>query len=166
MQPCTFSDIEALYSECGDDDSGQKMRNVEYRWIEPKICNDKDPKSVALLQSGKIKCRKCGRGEYSEAGTEICKYCPDGTYQDQDRHQDANQVSKCTACPKGTAAAKALEFEDFEVVPPQFTKQCSAVSALGADPDIAQKTESCDHLYGWRPSQEKTKLVSVRAFMW
>jgi ribosomal protein L37E len=80
MDACTYSDIEAKYSQCGDDGSGKKMRNVEYSWIQPKICNDKDAQSVQLLESGKIKCRKCGRGEFSEAETENCKYCPDGTY--------------------------------------------------------------------------------------
>lgn len=43
MEPCTYADIQASYTEC---DPSDNMRLVEYAWIEPKICDDKAKNAV------------------------------------------------------------------------------------------------------------------------
>jgi len=50
-------------------------------------------------------CRPCGAGRYSsEAGTEVCSYCPVGKYTDRNSvGQNDIQVTSCTDCPKNMA---------------------------------------------------------------
>ena len=112
MEACQSFDIETLFGEC--DDSNQ--RTIEYRWIQPQLCNDKDPKSVSLPSNKTALCRRCNQGQYFDQLIKRCTFCPDGQYQPIDYHknQSAPMPNQCLTCGKGVAAVKVLAYDDFE----------------------------------------------------
>eukprot|EP00347_Sterkiella_histriomuscorum_P014373 403361116 len=157
QKPCTIEDIETVYSS---DCDKNKQRTVLYSWIQPKTCNEKDPKSVQLPANQNLPCRNCGKGQYENSTTQKCQYCPAGFYQETDFHKTLNTsvAHECKQCEKGYAAPKILEYDDFESIPSIFSKECSLLGDQGSQDH--SRLNLCDTIYGWRPTKLKDRLIS------
>jgi hypothetical protein len=84
--PCTTNDYEAYYTPC----VSPGVRTLEYRWIEPLICDNtsvplpttQPNQPCALCNPGTIRntndftCTPCPDGQWSSLGATSCGVCP------------------------------------------------------------------------------------------
>ncbi|PIK52994.1 hypothetical protein BSL78_10103 [Apostichopus japonicus] len=126
--PCKEQDYYKRYdySKC---QMGKKTQ-VEYKWIEPVICEYGIAGAVPRPSSTEEDCPSCNPGmQLSKDGH--CEFCKDGQFSDG--------KDPCKACPALTIPKKMMKYLTWKELPPYMTTSC-----LNNDED-----SNCDRDSGW-----------------
>ncbi|XP_059150434.1 endosome/lysosome-associated apoptosis and autophagy regulator family member 2-like isoform X2 [Physella acuta] len=130
MRPaCTLYDYYKYQKPCNADGKTQ----VSYKWIEPKICNDKDPLSVPLPNDGEpVDCPPCNAGMY-QVNNSNCEFCPPNHYVDEH--------NMCMECKTSTSPKYQIDYKYWTEMPPNVSTHCVSVGM-----------SDCTSTAGWIPS--------------
>ncbi|XP_061922405.1 endosome/lysosome-associated apoptosis and autophagy regulator family member 2-like [Entelurus aequoreus] len=124
--PCSEKDYFQIHTACDNEGKTQ----AEYRWVEPKVCNENATDAVPLPSSGERKpCPPCNPGFYN-SNDSTCLPCPPGS------HSDGTYA--CTQCPAGTEPVLGYEYRWWNVLPYNMKTSCFNVG-----------NSKCDGMNGW-----------------
>ncbi|XP_055882863.1 endosome/lysosome-associated apoptosis and autophagy regulator family member 2-like isoform X1 [Biomphalaria glabrata] len=134
--PCTNFDYYSFQKPCDADGQTQ----VIFSWMEPKICNDKDPQSVLLPKNGDLEqCPPCNKGMYRVNNSE-CAFCQPNHYVDDN--------SMCLECRENTSPNYYIDYQHWSVLPQNMSAHCVPV---GVTP--------CSNMAGWIPSGDHVRTI-------
>ncbi|XP_031422893.1 endosome/lysosome-associated apoptosis and autophagy regulator 1 [Clupea harengus] len=102
--PCNESDYFYTHTPC----DSNRMTQLMYKWIEPKICSETADGAVQLPASGQMQtCPPCNPGFFVNNGS-ACEPCPHGFY---------SNGTVCTECSAGTEPVMGFEYKWWNRMP-------------------------------------------------
>lgn len=114
--PCTEADFERYYSPCR---SG-RVRDMFFRWREPKICSELVPGSIHLPPPEyNVGCAECNPGTFRPAEDSTnCVPCPVNTIS-------GFNAIECRPCETGSVGIRKLVLRTWKEWPPFVTNNCT-----------------------------------------